>query len=138
MRFKKKLSNKYTKSFEIENVVDTQTYRLKLSFKWRIHSIFHVFFLEKISYQWFHKIVCKSDFVKRSRKMKNKKDFRREKKDVSIFDSLKKIFIFEWRMNLKKKIRKRRRNVDDVQTWTCRKSFVIFTKKEKTIVKTKF
>ena len=33
IRFKKKLSNKYTKSFEIENVVDMQIYRLKLSFK---------------------------------------------------------------------------------------------------------
>ena len=47
MRSKKKLSNKYIESFEIENVVETQIYRLRLSFKWRIHLIFHVFLLEK-------------------------------------------------------------------------------------------
>ena len=47
MHSKKKLSNKYIESFEIEDVVETQTYRLRLSLKWRIHSIFHVFLFEK-------------------------------------------------------------------------------------------
>ena len=34
------------KSFEIIDVVDTQTYRLKFSKQWKIHFVFHVFLLK--------------------------------------------------------------------------------------------
>ena len=59
MRSKKKLSNKYIESFEIENVIETQTYRLRLSLKWRIHSIFHVFLFEKYHMNDFTKSFAK-------------------------------------------------------------------------------
>ena len=45
-RFKKKLFYKIIDFFEIENVVETQTYRLRLLVKWRIHLVFHVSLLE--------------------------------------------------------------------------------------------
>ena len=46
VRFKKKLFYKFTKSFEIKNVVESQTYRLCLFDQWRIHFIFHVSLLK--------------------------------------------------------------------------------------------
>ena len=45
-RSKKKLFYKFTKLFEIENVVESQTYRLCLLDQWRIHSVFHIFLLK--------------------------------------------------------------------------------------------
>ena len=45
-RFKKKLFYKFTKFFEIKNVVESQTYRLCLSDQWKIHFVFHVFLLK--------------------------------------------------------------------------------------------
>ena len=46
VRPKKKLFYKFTKFFEIENVVESQTYRLCLPDQWRIHFVFHVSLLE--------------------------------------------------------------------------------------------
>ena len=46
VKFKKKLFYKFTKFFEIENVVESQTYDLYLLDQWKIHFIFHVFFLK--------------------------------------------------------------------------------------------
>ena len=46
VKLKKKLFYKFTKSFEIIDVVDTQTYRLKLLKQWRIYSVFYVFLLK--------------------------------------------------------------------------------------------
>ena len=46
VRLKKKLFYKFTEPFEIENVVESQTYRLCLPDQWRIHSVFHVFLLK--------------------------------------------------------------------------------------------
>ena len=46
VRFKKKLFYKFTKSFEIKNVVESQTYHLCLLDQWKIHFIFHVFLLK--------------------------------------------------------------------------------------------
>ena len=43
---KKKLFYKFTKFFEIENVVESQTYRFYLPDQWRIHLVFHVFLLK--------------------------------------------------------------------------------------------
>ena len=45
-RFKKKLFYKFIDLFEIENVVETQTYRLRFFDKWRIHFVFYVSLLE--------------------------------------------------------------------------------------------
>ena len=46
IRFKKKLFYKFTKFFKMIDVVDTQTYRLKLLKQWRIYSVSHVFLLK--------------------------------------------------------------------------------------------
>ena len=45
-RFKKKLFYKFTKLFEVENVVESQTYRFCLLDQWKIYFVFHVSFLE--------------------------------------------------------------------------------------------
>ena len=45
-RSSKKMFFKFAKSFRIENKVEKQTYRLTLSFTYRIHNIFHVFLLK--------------------------------------------------------------------------------------------
>ena len=43
---KKKLFYKFTRPFEVKNVVESQVYRLCLLDQWRIHFVFHVFLLE--------------------------------------------------------------------------------------------
>lgn len=45
-RLKKKLSHKYIELFAFVNLVEPQSYRLRLLFTWRIHPMFHVFLLE--------------------------------------------------------------------------------------------
>ena len=46
VKFKKKLFYKFTRFFEIKNVVESQTYRLCLFDQWRIYFVFHVSFLK--------------------------------------------------------------------------------------------
>ena len=46
VRSKKKLFYKFMKFFEIKNVVESQIYRLCLLDQWRIHFVFHIFFLK--------------------------------------------------------------------------------------------
>ena len=46
VRSKKKLFYKFTKFFEIKNVVESQVYRLYLFDQWRIYLVFHVFLLK--------------------------------------------------------------------------------------------
>ena len=46
VKFKKKLSYKFTSSFKMIDVVNAQTYRLKLLKQWKIHSVFHVSLLK--------------------------------------------------------------------------------------------
>ena len=46
VKFKKKLFYKFTKSFKVIDVVDTQTYHLKFSKQWKIHFVFHVSLLK--------------------------------------------------------------------------------------------
>ena len=46
VRLKKKLFYKFTKLFEIKNVVESQIYRLCLFDQWKIHFVFHVSFLK--------------------------------------------------------------------------------------------
>jgi len=41
-RPKKKLSQKYTEPFAVVNLVEPQSYRLRLSLTWRIHPVFHL------------------------------------------------------------------------------------------------
>ena len=45
-RSSKKMFLKFTKLFRIENKIEKQTYRLTLSFTYRIYNIFHVFLLK--------------------------------------------------------------------------------------------
>ena len=45
-RSKKKLFYKFTRPFEVTNVVGLQTYRFCLPDQWRIHFVFHVFLLK--------------------------------------------------------------------------------------------
>ena len=82
----------YSDTFHDKNVVDTQIYRLKLLFRWRIHSIFHVFLLKKYHINEFTKSFAKIVLINDHEKWKIKKNST-WKKNVSIFDSLKKIFI---------------------------------------------
>jgi hypothetical protein len=42
----KKLDHKYYESFEMQDLVDKQTYRLNLSHTFRIHNVFHVSLLK--------------------------------------------------------------------------------------------
>ena len=46
VKFKKKLFYKFTRFFEIKNVVESQTYRLCLFDQWRIHFVFQISFLK--------------------------------------------------------------------------------------------
>ena len=46
VKFKKKLFYKFTKSFKVIDVVDTQAYHLKFSKQWKIYFVFHVFLLK--------------------------------------------------------------------------------------------
>ena len=76
---KKKLFYKFTKSFEIENVVKLQAYRLCLLDQWRIHFVFHIFFLK--SYYTNTNIVFSAEIVLVSENEKYKvKDILKNKK----------------------------------------------------------
>ena len=46
VKFKKKLFYKFTRSFEIKNVVESRTYRLDLFDQWRTYFVFHISFLK--------------------------------------------------------------------------------------------
>ena len=61
VKLKKKLFYKFTNSFKIINVVNAQTYRLKLLKQWKFHFIFHVFLLK-----FYHKnsnVVASSEMI---------------------------------------------------------------------------
>jgi len=46
VRLKKKLSYKFTRSFEIKNIINSQAYRLRLFAKWRIYLVFYILLLK--------------------------------------------------------------------------------------------
>ena len=46
VKFKKELFYKFTRFFEIKNVVELQNYRLCLFDQWKIHLVFHISFLK--------------------------------------------------------------------------------------------
>ena len=82
-KFKKKLFYKFTKLFNIKNVVKSQIYRFRLFNQWKIHFVFHIFFLK--SYYINANIVVSSKmiFVNENEKyevkniLKNKKKWRK-------------------------------------------------------------
>ena len=58
---KKKLFYKFTKFFEVKDIVESQTYRLCLLDQWRIHSVFYIFLLK--SYYINANIVSSAEMV---------------------------------------------------------------------------
>ena len=60
-RFKKKLFYKFTGSFEIEDVIESQAYRFCLFDQWRIHFVFHVSLLK--SYYTNANIVSSAEMI---------------------------------------------------------------------------
>ena len=60
-RFKKKLFYKFTKFFDVKDIVESQTYRLHLFDQWKIYFVFHVFFLK--SYYTNANIVASSKII---------------------------------------------------------------------------
>ena len=82
VRFKKKLFYKFTKFFEIKNVIELQTYRFYLLDQWKIHLVFHVFFLKSYyinaNIVSFAKmiLVSENEKYKIKNKLKNKKNWK--------------------------------------------------------------
>ena len=85
IKLKKKLLNKFTKLFVIENVINNkQIYRLRLFSTWKIHSIFHVSLLEKYFKNFTISISTKIELIDDKKqweieKILNKKKIKRSK-----------------------------------------------------------
>ena len=79
-RLKKKLFYKFTNSFEIDDVVETQTYRLRFLDKWRIHFVFYVFLLKFYYKNENIALSSKMIFVEKNEKWKVKKILNHDKK----------------------------------------------------------
>ena len=80
VKLKKKLFYKFTKFFEVIDVVNTQTYHLKLSKQWKIHFVFHVFLLK--FYHTNSNVVASSEmiFINENEKWKVKDILKNKKK----------------------------------------------------------
>ena len=79
VKFKKKLFYKFTRFFEIKDVVELQTYRLCLLDQWKIHFVFHVFLLK--SYYTNANIVLSAEMILMNEDEKYKvKDILKDKK----------------------------------------------------------
>ena len=64
IKFKKKLSNKFTKIFVVENVINNkQTYRLRLFSQWKIYLIFHVSLFENYFKNFIISILTKIELI---------------------------------------------------------------------------
>ncbi len=59
-RLKKKLSQKYTEFFAVVNLVEPQSYRLRLSLTWRIHFVFHLS-IKTLSQKWSYRFFLEND-----------------------------------------------------------------------------
>lgn len=59
-RLKKKLSQKYTELFAVVNLVEPQSYRLRLSLTWRIHLMFHLS-IKILSQKWSYRFSLEND-----------------------------------------------------------------------------
>ncbi len=59
-RLKKKLSQKYTEPFAVVDLVGPQSYRLRLSFTWRIHLVFHLS-IKILSQKWSYRFFLEND-----------------------------------------------------------------------------
>ena len=80
VRLKKKLFYKFTDFFKVIDVVNAQTYRLKLLKQWKIYFIFHVFLLKL-----YHKnlsVVASNEmiFINKNEKWKIKNIFKNKRK----------------------------------------------------------
>ena len=69
-RFKKKLSQKYTELFAVVNLVESQSYRLRLSFTWRIHFMFHLS-IKTLSQKWSYRFFLENDSRRERREVKS-------------------------------------------------------------------
>ena len=79
-RFKKKLFYKFIEFFDIENVIELQIYCFYLLDQWRIHFVFHVFFLKLYYINANIVVSSKMIFVSENEKYKIKNILKNKKK----------------------------------------------------------
>ena len=58
----KKLEWKFFDSFKILNEIETQTYRINISRRWRIHNVFHVSLFEKMKFKKKERVSLQSTY----------------------------------------------------------------------------
>ena len=121
--FKKKLFYKFIRLFEIEDVVDTQTYRLRFLDKWRIHLVFYVSLLELYYENENLALSSKMILVEENEEWKVKEILDHDKKWEKLyyfirwkdFFSCENSWIFKWNLenaqNMIKQYHKRQRNI---------------------------
>ena len=122
-RLKKKLFYKFIDTFEIEDVVDTQTYRLRFLNKWRIYLVFHVSLLKFYYENENIALSSKMILVEENEEWEVKKILNHDKKWEKLyyfirwkdFSSCENSWIFEKNLknaqNMIKQYHKRQRNV---------------------------
>lgn len=69
-RLKKKLSQKYTELFAVVNLVEPQSYRLRLSLTWRIHLVFHLS-IKTLSQKWSYRFFLENDSRRERREVRS-------------------------------------------------------------------
>ena len=69
-RLKKKLSQKYTEFFAVVNLVESQSYRLRLSLIWCIHFVFHLS-IKTLSQKWSYRFFLENDSRRERREVKS-------------------------------------------------------------------
>ncbi len=69
-RLKKKLSQKYIELFAVVNLVEPQSYRLRLSFTWRIHLVFHLS-IKTLSQKWSYRFFLENDSRRERREVRS-------------------------------------------------------------------
>ena len=79
-RFKKKMFYKFTKFFEVKNVVELQTYYLCLFDQWKIYFIFHVSLLKSYYKNINNVLFAETILVKKVEKYKIKNILKNKKK----------------------------------------------------------
>ncbi len=69
-RLKKKLSQKYTEFFAVVNLVEPQSYRLRLSLTWRIHFVFHLS-IKTLFQKWSYRFFLENDSRRERREVRS-------------------------------------------------------------------
>lgn len=69
-RLKKKLSQKYTEFFAVVNLVESQSYRLRLSLTWCIHLMFYLS-IQTLFQKWSYRFSLKNDSCREQREVKS-------------------------------------------------------------------